>query len=134
VAAVEDTAGTRYRYERVTEVTLPLLNDVEADCLERYLDHLAAELGDDLIEACVFGSVARGESWPAGMKIPSDLDLCVITARELTSAENDALVEATLSLYLECGRQISPAIVREGQLSESLAAAIAGDGVRVWPR
>jgi predicted nucleotidyltransferase len=110
---------------------LTTLTDVERDCLERYLDHLAAELGDDLAEAWVFGSVARAEAWPAGMKIPSDLDLAVVVRRGLSDDEKDAFFQATYPLYLESGRQISPAIVREGSIAESVAAAIARDGVRV---
>lgn len=111
---------------------LPLLTDVEQSCLGRYVELLVERLGGDLVEIVVFGSVARGESWPAGMGIPSDLDLAVLTRRELTQPEKDALFEATYPLYLECGRQISPAIVAKP--SESLATAIARDGVRVWPR
>jgi predicted nucleotidyltransferase len=113
-------------------MTLPLLNETERGCLERYLDLLADRLGDDLVEAQVFGSVARGESWPRGMPIRSDLDLLVVTRRELAQEEKDALFDETFPLFLECGRQISPAIVRV--VPESVAAAVAEHGVRVWPR
>jgi hypothetical protein len=65
------------------------------------------------------------------MRIPSDLDLAVLTRRDLAHEERDELLDATYPLYLECGRQIGPAIVETP--SESLAAAIARDGVRVWP-
>jgi predicted nucleotidyltransferase len=113
-------------------VTLRLLNDVERDCLERYLELLAQRLGDDLVEAVVFGSVARGEAWPAGMHIRSDLDLLVRTRRELPEDEKAALFDETYPLFLECGRQISPAIV--SRPSPELESAVAEDGVRVWPR
>ncbi len=108
------------------------MNDVERGCLDRYLELLAERLGDDLVEVHVFGSVARGESWPRGMPIRSDLDLLVLTRRELAQEEKDELFDATLPLFLECGRQISPAIV--GTIPESIAAAVADHGVRVWPR
>ena len=84
--------------------------------------------------AQVFGSVARAEAWPAGMPIRSDLDLLVLTRRELSPAEKDELVDLTYPLFLECGRQISPAIAREGGIPGSLAAAVAAGGVTVWPR
>jgi predicted nucleotidyltransferase len=113
-------------------VTLPRLTDAERRCLERYVALLAERLEDDLVEVVVFGSVARGEAWPAGMPMRSDLDLAVLTRRELSAEEKDALFEPTYPLFLECGRQISPAIVKEP--SESLAEAIARDGIRVWPR
>ncbi len=57
-----------------------------------------------------------------------------LTRRELTRAEKDELFDLTFPLFLECGRQISPAIVREGGSSEALVAAVAAGGVRVWPR
>ena len=113
---------------------LPSLSASERSCLERYLDLLAERLGDDLVEAQVFGSVARRESWPAAMRIRSDLDLLVVTRRTLAQTEKDELFDLTYPLFLECGRQISPAIVREGAMSKSLAAAVTADGVPVWPR
>jgi predicted nucleotidyltransferase len=111
--------------------TLPVLSPAERGCLERYLDLLADRLGDDLVEAVVFGSVARGEAWPRGMAIRSDLDLFVRTRRELTEPEKAELFDATYPLFLECGRQISPAIV--AQPSATLAASVQADGIRVWP-
>ena len=87
----------------------------------------------DLVEVVVFGSVARGEAWPAGMPIRSDLDLLVVTREQLPEETKDALFDETYPLFLECGRQISPAFVTQGKLSESLAAASARDGVRIWP-
>jgi predicted nucleotidyltransferase len=89
-------------------VELPLLTEAERSCLERYLDLLVERLGEQLLEVSVFGSVARGESWPDGMPIRSDLDLLVVTRQPLPTEEVDALVDATLPLFLECGRQIGP--------------------------
>ena len=87
---------------------LPTLTDAERSCLERYLDTLLDALGEQLLEVSVFGSVARGESWPAGMPIRSDLDLLVLVAAPLPQETIDALVDATLPLFLECGRQLGP--------------------------
>jgi len=112
--------------------TLPLLSAAERSCLDRYLELLAERLGDDLVEAVVFGSVARGDAWPRGMAIRSDLDLFVHTRRELTETEKAELFDATDPLFLECGRQISPAIVAHP--SAKLAASVEADGVRVWSR
>jgi predicted nucleotidyltransferase len=84
------------------------LSEVERDCLERYLRVLEETLGDELEEAWVFGSVARGESWPAGMRIRSDLDLLVVTRAEVAAETEQALVDATYPLFLESGRQIGP--------------------------
>ena len=113
-------------------MTLEILDDVERRCLERYIGRLAERL--ELVEVVVFGSVARGEAWPPGMPIRSDLDLLVVTRGPLTQETKDALFDETYPLFLECGRQISPAFVSEGNLSQSLPAAAASDGVRVWPR
>ena len=46
--------------------------------------------------------------WPRHMAMNSDIDLLVITAGELEPAIQEALVNDTYPLYLECGRQISP--------------------------
>jgi predicted nucleotidyltransferase len=84
------------------------LSETERDCLERYLRVLEEALGDELEEVWVFGSVARGESWPAGMRIRSDLDLLVVTRGILAGALEQELVDATYPLFLESGRQIGP--------------------------
>jgi len=87
---------------------LPLLNEAERSCLERYLDVLVDTLGSQLVEVVVFGSVARGESWPRGMPIRSDLDLLVVTDEPLPEDAVEVLIDATLPLFLESGRQIGP--------------------------
>ena len=84
------------------------LSEVERDCLERYVRVLEEALGDELEEVRVFGSVARGESWPAGMRIRSDLDLLVVTRTEVAPETEQELVDATYPLFLESGRQIGP--------------------------
>lgn len=119
----------------------PVLTDVERACLARYLRTLVETLGDDLDEVVLFGSVARGESWPAGMPIRSDLDLLVVT-RDAVSDETAArLVDATLPLFLECGRQIGPQFRTRGELEQprddraaAFRANVERDGLRLHRR
>ena len=87
---------------------LELLNDVERRTLDTYIEILRERLDERLLAVRVFGSVARGESWPAGMPIRSDLDLLVLVSTPLDEAEIGELVDATMPLFLESGRQISP--------------------------
>ncbi len=56
----------------------------------------------------VFGSVARGERWPRGMPIRSDLDLLVLVSEPLEPALEQELIDATYPLFLESGRVIGP--------------------------
>jgi predicted nucleotidyltransferase len=113
---------------------LELLNDVERRALDAYVSLLVARLGDRLLAIRVFGSVARGESWPRGMPIRSDLDLLVLVSRPLSEQERDELVDATMPLYLESGRQISPQFRTETAHAASPSRdAIDADAVEVWP-
>jgi predicted nucleotidyltransferase len=117
---------------------LSLLTDGERSCLARYLDILAETLQNNLHEIVVFGSVARGETWPRGMPIRSDLDVLVVTDAPLSDKEVADLIDATLSLFLECGRQIAPQFRTRDQLaaSDERTAAfrenVAQDGVTVF--
>jgi predicted kinase/predicted nucleotidyltransferase len=115
---------------------LRVLAAVERSCLTRYVDLLADTLGVDLEEIVLFGSVARGESWPTGMPIRSDLDLLVVTDSLVAAETQSELVDATLPLFLECGRQIGPQFrTREqlGQQSEFLAN-VERDGICLYRR
>ena len=117
-----------------------LLTDTERSCLSRYLDVLADNLGDNLDEVIVFGSVARGERWPDGMPIRSDLDLLVLTEKALTESVIQSLVDSTYPLFLECGRPITPQfrtreqLDRKDERSASFKANLARDGVSVLRR
>lgn len=95
---------------------LPVLTDVERSCLERYLELLVDTLGEPLVEVLVYGSVARGESWPPGMPIRSDLDLLVVTTEPVQGEVVEMLVDATMPLYLESGRQLGPVFRTAGEL------------------
>jgi len=88
----------------------PLVNlqEVERSCAERYLSLLGNALGENLRVVWLFGSFARGDMWPAHMPMNSDIDLLVITESEVSSQTQEALLNETYPLYLECGRQISP--------------------------
>jgi predicted nucleotidyltransferase len=87
---------------------LPLLNETERSCLQRYLDKLVEILGRGLVEVAVYGSVARGESWPPGIPIRSDLDLLVVTETPVAEDIVKRLVDETYPLFLESGRQLGP--------------------------
>jgi predicted nucleotidyltransferase len=87
---------------------LPLLSAAERSCLERYLDILVERLGESLLEVSIYGSVARGEPWPRWMPIRSDLDLMVVTSEPVPKELADELLEDTMPLFLECGRQLGP--------------------------
>lgn len=86
----------------------------------------------------MFGSVARGESWPPGMPIRSDLDLLVICDTPLSEERIEELVNATFSLFLECGRQLGPQFrTREGLADPKGAAFLANvkrDGTTIYRR
>ena len=113
---------------------LELLTDVERRTLDAYVDLLRTQLGEHLVAVRVFGSVARGESWPIGMPIRSDLDVLVLVAAPLDAEAQQDLVDATLSLFLESGRQISPQFRTSEQHAASTSrAAIDAEAIEVWP-
>jgi predicted nucleotidyltransferase len=113
---------------------LEFLNGTERRTLDAYVGVLRDRLGERLLAVRVFGSVARGEAWPRGMPIRSDLDLLVLVSEELDLDEEQELLDATLPLFLESGRQISPAFrTRERHDASPSRAAIDGDAVEVWP-
>jgi len=114
---------------------LPVLESVERSCLARYLELLVDELGGELEEVVLFGSVARGESWPKGMPMRSDLDLLVVTASALPKEKEKGLIDATYPLFLECGRQIGPQFRSRRQLddaSDAFAENVRRDGIRMY--
>jgi predicted nucleotidyltransferase len=126
--------------DRASLSQLQLLTDAERSCLSGYLDLLAKELGDNLDEVIVFGSIARGERWPSGMRIRSDLDLLVLTDNPLPESATQSLIDATYPLFLECGRPIAPQfrtreqIDNEDEQNASFKANLASDGVSVLRR
>jgi len=111
------------------------LQEAERSCAERYLSLLRNTLADNLRAVWLFGSFARGDMWPAHMPMNSDIDLLVITESEVSSQTQEALLNETYPLYLECGRQISPqfwTVRKFGQPStekeEALRQHVLGDG------
>jgi len=84
------------------------LSELERDCLERYLGHLADVLAEELEAVWLFGSAARGDAWWPAMRIRSDIDLVVVTRSPVADELQEELVNATCPLFLECGRQIGP--------------------------
>lgn len=110
-----------------------MLTEVEQRTLDAYVDTLRDRLGDRLLAVRIFGSAARGESWPAGMPIRSDLDLLVLVSVPLETADEQALIDATLPLFLESGRQISPQFRTPKQHAASPSRdAIDADAIEVW--
>ena len=86
----------------------------------------------------MFGSVARGESWPRGMPIRSDLDLLVICDSPLSEETIEELVNATMPLFLECGRQLGPQFPTRAGLAEPKGAAflanVEREGITIYRR
>jgi predicted nucleotidyltransferase len=115
-------------------VPLTVLSEAEQRTLDAYIEVLRARLGERLLTVRVFGSVARGESWPAGMPIRSDLDLLVLVSTRIDDDEAQELIDETFPLFLESGRQISPQFRTEEQHAGSPSReAIDADAVEVWP-
>jgi predicted nucleotidyltransferase len=114
------------------------LSDAERACLGRFVAFARERLGERLVLAVPFGSAARGEMWPAGFPIHSDFDVLLVVDGPVDPADRDALVDATYPLFLECGRQISPALLpverwehpAAGTEAE-LVAAVRRDGVEL---
>lgn len=63
----------------------------------------------------LFGSKARGDS-----DAESDIDLLVLTSREVSSAEKDAIVDALFDTQLARRVVLSPLIVPEAQWKSAL--------------
>jgi predicted nucleotidyltransferase len=87
------------------------LSSHEIACLHRYEALLRERLGPELVEVVLFGSAARGDMWPPSSPMHSDIDVLVLTRSEVAEADQEELVNETYPLFLECGRQISPAFM-----------------------
>jgi hypothetical protein len=115
-----------------------MLTETERDCLSRYCALLAARL-PDLVVVRMFGSAARGDMWPAGSPMHSDIDLLVVTRDAVPQALQEELGNETYPLYLECGRQLSPQFMAQARLAapesertRAFLAQVEADGVDVW--
>jgi predicted nucleotidyltransferase len=112
------------------------LTTLERDCVDRYVATLCDELGDKLEEVWLFGSAARGDMWADFWPMRSDIDLLVVTAEPISHAAQDELAALTYRMYLECGRQISPAFRTRRELRSKwapLQTEVSRDGVKLWP-
>jgi hypothetical protein len=101
---------------------------------------LEQELGERLVEIRMFGSAARGDMWSASGPMRSDIDLLVVTRDEVSNAEEEALVNETYALFLECGRQLAPQFYSEqrltapdGERAREFLETIAADVLVLWP-
>jgi predicted nucleotidyltransferase len=113
------------------------LTTIERDCIYRFVGKLSEQLGDKLAEVWLFGSAARGEMWAEFWPMRSDIDLLVVISEPLAADFERELVAATYPLFLECGRQISPAFRTRDQLRSTwapLQSEVSRDGVRLWPQ
>jgi predicted nucleotidyltransferase len=110
------------------------LSEAERHCVERYVAQLANALGRALEEVVVFGSAARGDMWPRGSPMRSDIDLLVVTEAPLDTQSRTTLVDATYPLFLECGRQLGPQFRTRNELTGPFADDVARDGVTLWRR
>lgn len=115
---------------------MPGLAASERDCVGRYVESLSQKLGGRLEEVWLFGSAARGDMWADFWPMRSDIDLLAITTEPLSEETRDELLALTYPLYLECGRQISPAFRTRSELASQwapLQAEVDRDGRQVWP-
>jgi hypothetical protein len=113
------------------------LTTIERDCVDRFVGGLSEQLGHKLEEVWLFGSAARGEMWAEFWPMRSDIDLLVVISEPLPADFERELVAATYPLFLECGRQLSPAFRTRDQLRLTwapLQSEVSRDGVRLWPR
>jgi predicted nucleotidyltransferase len=112
---------------------LDILTGAERRTLDAYVTLLRERLGDGLLSVRVYGSVARGERWWAGMPIRSDLDLLVLVREPLAEDVQQELLDATYPLFLESGRQLGPQFRTPDRLSVSpVRESIDRDGVEVF--
>ena len=114
-------------------MSLALLSEAERRALDAYVRLLREQLGPNLVSVRVFGSVARGERWWAGMPIRSDLDLLVLLREPLAPALQQELLDATFPLFVESGRQLGPQFRTEAEHAASPSReAIDHDAIELW--
>jgi predicted nucleotidyltransferase len=115
-------------------VPLEMLTEAEQRTLDAYVALLRKRLVEELLGIWIFGSVARGESWPPGMPIRSDLDLLVVVARPLDGDLEQELVDSTYPLFLETGRQIGPQFRTREQLGRTpeFVENLRRDAIEIW--
>jgi predicted nucleotidyltransferase len=110
-----------------------VLTHAERDCLARYCALLARHL-PDLVGVRMFGSAARGDMWPDHSPHHSDIDLLVVTREAVPEVVREELINETYPLYLECGRQLSPAFKTDAEVAEGseFLERVCEEGVDVW--
>jgi predicted nucleotidyltransferase len=115
------------------------LNASEQAAVTRYIELVQQRLGHQLETVWLYGSAARDDMWPTDSPMHSDIDVLVVTSESVTQDQVDQLVNDTYPLYLECGRQISPAFktAREWRSEDDKAefvARVRDEGRQLWPQ
>ena len=101
------------------------LNEIEQDCVRRFVTLLYDRLGDNLYAVWLFGSAARGDMWGEQSSLHSDVDLLVIAKQPVAADVREGLVNETYSLYLECGRQIAPQFKTKAEVNAPASEQLA---------
>ena len=116
------------------------LSEKEQTCVYRYLDLLRARLEANLAQVWLFGSVARGDMWSENMPMRSDIDLLVLSESRVAEEVQKDLFDETYALFLECGRQLSPAFwtrarfnAPEEGIAEAFVARVRQEGAQLYP-
>jgi len=106
----------------------------EKRALGDFLDRVRALLGDDLLDARLFGSRARGEGHET-----SDLDVALIVTPRGHELRRD-IFGFTFDAAYDYGVEVGPVVITEDQLRElsdrelSIATAIEQESVRLSSR
>lgn len=95
-------------------MTQNIIPDRADKAIKEFCEFLRRELGANLLEIRLFGSVARGTATPE-----SDIDILVLVRRE-DSAAREAIIEAAVEINLKHDVVVSPVIMSADRYSAPL--------------
>ena len=95
----------------MTETIIP---DKMSRAIKEFYELLRGELGENLLEMRLFGSVARGTATPE-----SDIDILVLVQKE-DRATREAIIGATVEINLKHDVVVSPVIMSAERYSAPL--------------
>ncbi len=107
------------------------LSATEKEALADFLDRARALLGEELVEARLFGSRARGEGDEA-----SDLDVALIVTPRGRKLRRD-VYGFTFDVVYDFGVRVEPLVITEEQLRElvrrelAIGSALEQEGIRL---